>query len=151
MRCLTASNGADRGLSTAATSTDASPPIPSRCRISGTSFRAFRKITQHHFNVDKMAAILFAYRVINAGSVCVFSQSGRVIFTEPDEGSRTTESASFVSGVCRLCPRPRAIAACRWVTNHSRAIFPGARTGQWSLNSTVPHLIFTCPGTSGPA
>ena len=47
-------------LSTAATFTDASPPIPSRCRLSVTSFRAFREITQHHFNVDRMAAILFA-------------------------------------------------------------------------------------------
>ena len=58
---LTASVSADSGLlSTAATFTDASPPIPSRCRLSGTSFRAFREITQHHFNVDRMAAILFA-------------------------------------------------------------------------------------------
>ena len=40
---LTASVGADSGLlSTASTFTNASPPIPSRCRLSGTSFRAFR-------------------------------------------------------------------------------------------------------------
>ena len=55
---LTASIGADIGLlSTAAIFTDASLPIPSCCRLSGTSFR---EITQHHFNVDRMAAILFA-------------------------------------------------------------------------------------------
>ena len=35
------------------------PPIPSRCRLSETSFCAFREITQYHFNVDRMAAILF--------------------------------------------------------------------------------------------
>ena len=53
---LTASVGADSGLlSTAVTFTDASPPIPSHCRLSGTSsFRAFREITQHHFNVDEL-------------------------------------------------------------------------------------------------
>ena len=55
---LTASVSADSGmLSTAATFTDASPPIPSRCRLSGMSFRAFHEITQYHFNVDRMVAI----------------------------------------------------------------------------------------------
>ena len=99
---LTASVGADNGLlSTAATFTDAPPPIPSRCGLSETSFCAFREITQYHFNVDRMAAILF---------VLVFSQSGRVIFTETDEGSRTTASVLFISGIRKLCPRPRAIA-----------------------------------------
>ena len=57
---LTASVGADTGsLATAATFTDASPPIPSCCHLSRTSFRSFRKIMPHHFNVDGMAAILF--------------------------------------------------------------------------------------------
>ena len=54
-----ASVNADSGLMyAAATFTDALPPIPSRCRLLGTSFRTFREITQHHFNVDRMAAIL---------------------------------------------------------------------------------------------
>ena len=30
------------------------------------------------------------FRIINARGVCVFSQSGRVIFTETDDGSRTS-------------------------------------------------------------
>ena len=29
--------------------------------------------------------------------------------------------------------------------------FPGFRTGQWYTNSTVPLVIFTCPGMSGLA
>ena len=48
----------------------------------------FREIAQRHFNVERMAAIFFC--IINSGDVCVFSQSGRVTFTETDEGSRTT-------------------------------------------------------------
>ena len=47
----------------------------------------FREIAQHHFNVERMAAIFFC--IINAGDVCAFSQSGRVTFTETDEGSRS--------------------------------------------------------------
>ena len=169
---------------------------------------------------------------------CAYSANPATLYSQRLAYHKLHPSASFVSGVHKLCPRPRAIADWRWVTSYSQAhhlcfrgtqtvstaacdrwltmshelqpstsfvfsgytncvhgrvrsltddesratakhiicvsgvrklramddwhhrkesrhelfgIFSGARTGQWSVNSTVPHLIFTCPGTSGPA
>ena len=52
------------------------------------SFRAFSEKTKHDLNVEKNGGDTF--RIIDVGGVYVLSQSGRVIFTETGEGSRTT-------------------------------------------------------------
>ena len=85
-------------------------------------------------------------------------------------------SASFVSGVGKLCPRPRAIAGdeSRITAEHvicfrgtqtvpvaarnerltppqrivTRIIRDISRCPHGPVNSTVPHLIFTCPGVA---
>ena len=54
------------------------------------SFRIFPEISQHNFNVERMAALLYSRRLTMS--------------------HEAHPSASFVSGVGKLCPRPRAIA-----------------------------------------
>ena len=173
---LSASDSADGGLLSTvtevsppiATSTDASPSIPSRCSLSGKS-------NSSGYVTDTRFAYFPKYRSIMSTTL----YSRRLPMSHESQ-----PSASFVSGVGKLCPRPRAIAddesritaehiicfrgtqtvpvAARNERHHHNErivtqIFrdmsrSGARTGQWSVNSTVPRLFFfTCPGTSGPA
>ena len=76
--------------------------------------------------------------IIYAGGVCVFSQSGRVIFTETDEGSQNTAEHGAERVICFRGMQTVPVAARnerltppqRIVTQIIRD-FPGARTGQW--------------------
>ena len=66
------------------------------------SFRVFPEISQHNFNVERMAAIRFA---------CAYSANPAALYSRRLTMSHESQpSASFVSGVGKLCPRPRAIA-----------------------------------------
>ena len=105
---LSASDSADGGLlstvtevsSPIATSTDASPPIPSRCRLSGKS-------DSSGYVTDTRFAYFPKYRSI----MSTYSANPTALYSRRLTMSHESQpSASFVSGVGKLCPRPRAIA-----------------------------------------
>ena len=76
-----------------------------------------------------------------------------------DVGSRTITAERLLFGVTltesderqRRCLCKELLTPPQRIVTQIIQDFPGSRTGQWSINSTVPHVIFTCPGTSGPA
>ena len=99
----------------------------------------------HNFNGETMAAVRFA---------CVFSQSGRVIFTETDEGSRFTaeriicfrgtQTVPVAARNERLTPPQRIVT--RIIRDISRCPH-----GPVVSKFYCPAPYFTCPWTSGPA
>ena len=105
---LSASDSADGGLLSTvtevsppiATSTDASLLIPSRCSLSGKS-------NSSGYVTDTRFAYFPKYRSI----MSTYSANPAELYSRRLTMSHESQpSASFVSGVGKLCPRPRAIA-----------------------------------------
>ena len=70
----------------------------------------------------------------------------RYIHVDWQKAHELQPSASLVSGVCKLCSRPRAIADWRWVTTYSRArhLFPGyMQTAHGRMQSLTDDVSWT--------
>ena len=84
---------------------------------------------------------------------CVYSANPAAVHSRRLTYHELQPSASFVSGYA-TCARACALWTIDTTAKNRNANYSGyfqvpARP-QWSVNSTVPHLTFTCPGTSGP-